>query len=130
MSDDPLAPKLTGEMLDGIIREHRRRARTNGFTKHVAVPKKEPNRFCKVCTVVFHSDAILAGPEMKGGFCTSCQEELDKGQIAVIVPNTGKHCFVYSFTLAGHGPIIECSDEVFEKLKVEAEKQKQTPPPA
>ncbi len=123
MAEDPLAPKINSDTLKGIISEHKRRTRTNGFTRHVEPPQAEPNRFCKICTATWRSDVLLAGDTLQPAICEACQQELDKGQIAVIVPNTTKHCFVYSFTLAGHGPIIECSEETFEKMKQEADKQ-------
>lgn len=125
MNNDPLAPKLSANMLDNIIAEHRRRQKTNGFTVHKPVPKSEPNRFCKICTKVFHSDAILAGPTMQAGVCPECQQELDKGMIAITCPILGKHCFVYSFTLAGKQQILECSEEVWNRLEEEYKKQKE-----
>lgn len=121
MSDDPLAPKLNSSTLGRIMSDFRKR-QTNGSVvrKRPDPATRPPNRFCKVCTKVWFTDKVLAGTQMMPSFCDECQAELDSGRIAIIVPQTTRHCFVYSFTLAGKGPIIEVSPEVFDKLEAEA----------
>lgn len=119
MSDDPLAPKITRSTLSRIMGEARSR-RPNGHVVRQREKNPPVNRFCKICTRTWHSTVVLAGTDLKPAVCEVCQKELDSGRIAIIVPNTTRHAFVYSFTLAGHGPIIEVSPEVFDQLEAEA----------
>jgi hypothetical protein len=120
---DPYAPKIPVGFLEGLKKTIFGRMRNGRKTHHVPIEDK-PNRFCRICTRTWISKIILAGNDLQPGICEGCQKELDEGRIAVIVPNTTKHCFVYSAALAasmepGQEPIIEVSEEVFGYLKAE-----------
>lgn len=120
---DPHAPKIPAGFLENLKGMVFRKMRNGHKTKHVPVADK-PNRYCRICTRVWKSTIVLAGNDLQPAICDGCQGELDQGRIAVIVPDTTKHCFVYSAALAsqmepGQEPILEVSEEVFGFLKAE-----------
>jgi hypothetical protein len=125
---DPYAPKIPEGFLDNLKGMVMRKMRNGHRTKHVPV-EDQPNRFCKICTATRRSDVILAGNEIQPEICPRCRSEIDKGQIAIVVPQTPRHCFVFSVTLAnaiavGQDPIIEVSPSVFDLLEKEHKIQK------
>jgi hypothetical protein len=120
---DPLAPQIPEGFLAGLKKTIFGRLRNGHKTRHIPIEDK-PNRFCRICTRTWISKIILAGNDLQPGICSACRDELDAGRIAVIVPNTTKHCFVYSPTLAaslevGQEPIIEVLPETFAFLQAE-----------
>lgn len=125
---DPHAPKIPEGFLENLKGMVMRKMRNGHRTKHVPVSDK-PNRFCRICTRLWVSRIILAGDELQPAICEECQKELDNGAVAVIVPNTRKHCFIYSPTVAsglqvGQEPILEVSEETFGFMQAEAIIQK------
>lgn len=112
---DPLAPKNLGEAF-GYIHEQiqQRKAKSNGHGT------KAPNKFCTVCGVLFHHQAILVDPELRPMPCASCKKELDDGKIAVICPIDKRYAFIADEELKSHGPVIEVSKEVMDAVEERA----------
>lgn len=126
---DPHGPKNLDQAFGYIEKEmSKRNGQRNGHVRSTASP--EFNKICSICGTLFYHKAILVDPDLKPMPCEKCQRHLDDGMIAVHTIS-GRHCFIFSPTLAGENQIQEVSEEVFDAVEKRAKEQaEEKQPPA
>lgn len=120
---DPHAPKNLGRLfkqLPSIVHQHQEK---NGRLPKASKKDGEaqPNKFCKVCRVVWHEDAIFASKELSPKICQSCAKELAEGGRAVVAPS-GEFLFCWGAGVVDLPQINEVSQGEYDAIGEYAKK--------
>lgn len=119
MADDPLAPKNLGRLRDNLVDYmHSHVAKPKGKTI-VGKQKAQPKFLCNICGSLWGELNVVGDTSLTSKTCDECQQELDKGQIALVCTD-GRHAFVFSAHLVGLGQIIKVSKETMDAVEKKA----------